>query len=524
MAACLLSIGWVNGQLVNQGATIVVKPGATLTVESDISNTTGGTMDIQGELVVQGDLTNDAGCTFTTSSTSLVKFTGDSNSNITMNGESIKNLTVEKDDVSDLVVLNGNLDIDENLIMTTGLVSLGNSNLNLTAATTTATGGANGYALTDMGGQVIKTVGAGEESFTFPVGNGGYSPLLMDVTGSTLGSAPTVGVRVENVAHPMNPSDADDFLSRHWVTEATDITDYTNAVEGTYLAADLDGAMDAASLVGASYSAAGWSYVDGASTASTVSGTLTEADSDFTGTNFYGKVDLKVFLQGALSGTTMTTALNSAGLIPTTSPYSEDPVVATTIPNDVTDWVLIEVRDPADPSVVLSSHSAFLMNNGEVRSYMSASDRPLLKDAATSGIIAIKHRNHLPVRMPNASPYSLTDAPSYDFSTGFDKVYQDAAITNTPMKNQGGVFCLWSGNANGNTKLQYNGGGLNDRLAILLKVGFGTPTTPFGPTYSPEDVNMDGMVQYNGGGLNDRLALLLNVGFTTPTIPLNAHL
>ena len=81
-------------QLVNDGATITIKNGATLYVESDVTNNGAGAINIEGTgiLEVQGNLTNNS--TLTTQPMSKVKFSGAANSNFKSNGATISNLEI----------------------------------------------------------------------------------------------------------------------------------------------------------------------------------------------------------------------------------------------------------------------------------------------------------------------------------------------------------------------------------------------------------------------------------------------
>jgi hypothetical protein len=66
--------------------------------------------------------------------------------------------------------------------------------------------------------------------------------------------------------------------------------------------------------------------------------------------------EVKIFLEGPYSSGSqeMTTLLNSGSYIPEESPYSEDVRTVSPVPADVTDWVLIQLRETATGAAVVS--------------------------------------------------------------------------------------------------------------------------------------------------------------------------
>ena len=524
MLLCLAISTSMSAQLVNNGGTITIQQGATLYVESDVENNASGTITIMGdgELEVQGDLDNSAG-TLTANGDAIIRFTGSDASNVTAGTHSIANIVVGKTGTN-VVMLDDMTVGSEVSFESASKLDVGANVLTLESAATVTAAANDRYIIADggVGGSVSKEKN-NTDDFKFEIGDAtSYAPVeVTGMSGTTSGTS-TIAASTEAIKAPNAPAEATDFINRHWDISAANITDFEATLEGEYADNDIDGAADEAKLSGAGYDDIEWDYTNSTGTAATNLVTV-DVDYDnveFTATNKFGKVDLTVFLEGAFSGTAMTTSLRDQDLIPLTSPYAADPVTVTSLPANLVDWVLVEVRDAAAPSTVLSSSSAFLLSDGSVTS-IDGSGAARLKDASGSNIIAIRHRNHLPVRTNVALD---VDSPSpFDFSSSTD-VYEDSGLTTDNMKTVGGTKVLWGGNANFNDQLQYNGGGLNDRIAMLFEVGFATTSIPTAVGYYDEDVNMDGFVQYNGGGLNDRIMLLFNVGFTTTSIPLLAHL
>jgi hypothetical protein len=533
LLALLMMGGMCSAQLINDGGTITIQSGAVLYVETDVTNNTvggsTGTITVEGTLEVQGDLINNA--TMTTANGSLVKFSGTDAADFKSNGAIIENMLMEKDHATTgTVTLLDELSILTNLDFTPATnanqLILDAFDLKLTAQATTITNpSANDYIVADAAGMVEKTTDA-DGLFTFPVGDAGaYSPIDVDYSGSGYAAA-NVRVNLDDVVHPNKPTDGDDFIERYWNVNQNNITGYAATLTGTYDAADVIGGS-AGDIYGATQvdgaggmAVSDWDFSGTNQGASTVTADVTD-DSDLTGFNFFGKADLKVFLNGAYSGGTMNTTLPGIAGFPLTTPYTVAPwnapsETAGSVPANTTDWILIEARDASTPATVLAQKSGFLLNDGSIVD-LDGGDL-LIKDAEPTSIIAVRHRNHLGVRTD--AGYDMLTASLFDFTTGTG-VYVDGGISNTNMKDVSGTKTLWSGNANSDNIVQYNGGGLNDRIKILIGVGANN-TTPSAMGYHFEDVNMDGFYQYNGGGLNDRIAILINVGANNTT-PITEH-
>ncbi len=189
----------------------------------------------------------------------------------------------------------------------------------------------------------------------------------------------------------------------------------------------------------------------------------------------------------------------------TTTPTALDPIGTFF---DVVDWVVLEMRDPIAPSVVLASQACLLHSNGVITDQAGV-DAPQFSLPIGPYHIAVRHRNHLGVM--TANPLEV------DSITGVTVPFQ---ISGTPTFGTnarqiiGGMACLWPGDVHQDGTIMYTGGG-NDRDPILQRIGGTLPTaTAFG--YHQEDVNLDGAVRYTGGG-NDRDPILQVIGGSVPT-------
>ncbi len=145
-------------------------------------------------------------------------------------------------------------------------------------------------------------------------------------------------------------------------------------------------------------------------------------------------IRLRAFLEGPMDGSQMTTDLNSQGLLPFTQPYNTAPWFyngnedVSAIPNpDVTDWVLIELRETTGDvtTAILDSTIAckagFILNNGNVVDIDGLS--PLVFDATITGNLygVVWQRNHLSIM--SGIPITKTgNTYTYDFTSGINQV------------------------------------------------------------------------------------------------------
>jgi len=523
--------GSLSAQFVNNGATIVVQSGATLRIETNLINNAGSTITNNGTIEVKGDFTNAA--TFNSPTGSTVKFIDTGNSTVTSGGAELRNVTIEKTTGAN-VILAGNMTVAGalNFAGANNRVVLGANNLTIKTGGTVTGVSANEYVNASAAGKLIKGVG-GSSTVNMEVGDAtNYTPISNVITGSGYTSA-SVSARVYTTGLQAKQTGATDFIAREWAVASTGITNYANTMTGTYIATDATGMQ--ADIKGSTYHSGSWRFTGATAGALTATGSTTNNDVLFTGQNSFGRVNIKAFLQGPYSGGVMTTALNAAAPAPNmlethalTSPYTDAPATVSAgffLANPtIVDWVKIEGRNISSPSTPTSNKiSAFIKSNGDIVA-IDGTSLPTLKGEPTS-VVVLSHRNHLPIRTPNAGISIAEGATQHNFSTGIAQAFTNGAITsNANMRNNGGIYAMWGGDVNSNGETLYNGGG-NDRVPILSLVG-GTANAniPLVDRYNREDVNMDSSIIYNGGG-SDRVSILSNVGGTgNANIAILSHL
>ena len=112
------------------------------------------------------------------------------------------------------------------------------------------------------------------------------------------------------------------------------------------------------------------------------------------------RIEIKAFLQGPLNGGTMNMDLNNGNMIPLTHPYASaytGTESVTSIPANVVDWVLVEIRDPANNTSVLARRACFLRNDGQIVELDGTLGVEFTGLNVSSGYVVVRHRNHLGV-------------------------------------------------------------------------------------------------------------------------------
>jgi hypothetical protein len=444
-----------EAQFINNGATVTIQSGATLRIESDFQNNTTGTFTNNGTLEVSGDFTNAATATLTPS-VGLIKFIGSANTNLNTGGDALNNVEMAKTTSNGTVTLTSATAIDGNLSFTgTGnnRIILGNFDLTMsnTGATVTATTDhpTNGWVVSDKTGlntgKFIKNIASGSSTRALELGDDtNYSPVSMVLNASSGG---TIAARVLTSNLTPKYAETTDYISREWVVSTTNVS--SNTLTGTYVTGDITGTQSL--IKGATYHTGDWRFDGSLGSGNTVSASTTTSDFRLSGMNFFGKVNLKAFLQGPYSSGSgsMTTALNTNNLIPLTSPYTDAPATVTSIPSGVTDWVKLELRDSGSPATVLGKASGFIKSDGTIVG-LDGISLPRIKNGYSSSIIAVFHRNHLPFR--SNVGIDVVNPGLEDFTVTNTKLY-DNGIDNAPLNTVSSKFVMWPCDASGSTYL-----------------------------------------------------------------------
>ncbi|MDO1501490.1 hemagglutinin protein [Winogradskyella maritima] len=218
----------------------------------------------------------------------------------------------------------------------------------------------------------------------------------------------------------------------------------------------------------------------------------------------------KVYLQGPLlnpdTPTLMNDNLRSLGLIPTTSPYSDNATCEATVFNTtgngaIVDWVWLTLRSKDNTSSLINGRSALLRRDGSIVDVDGVT--PIsLRAYQNTYYLAIEHRNHLGVMNESPMQFSSTSITNFDTTNPSFSTFGTNAVTTLP--NLMGSNALWAGDVNSNGQIRYLGPG-NDtntiKDAVLANSSNATSSNffPFS-AYSNADINMNGQVRYLGPG------------------------
>jgi len=135
--------------------------------------------------------------------------------------------------------------------------------------------------------------------------------------------------------------------------------------------------------------------------------------------------DLKAILEGPYDASSglMHDVLREQNQLPLDHPYSTlgFDVPSTTTTNAilnltgsaaVVDWILVELRDANDPTIILESQACLLQRDGTI---VSADGSPVKFVTAESSVyVALRHRNHFGVRTNQT--YNTSEIINIDFS------------------------------------------------------------------------------------------------------------
>lgn len=215
-------------------------------------------------------------------------------------------------------------------------------------------------------------------------------------------------------------------------------------------------------------------------------------------------IEVKVFLEGAMSGNSMTTKLNQQGLLPGQNPVN--PLAIPTVAgqpykmtpwnyngdetldgytNDVVDWVLISLRTaPQEAATTIYKTAALLRKAGTVT---TMSVCPIL-NPTQSFFVAVEHRNHIGAVSHDAVPI-VNNKIMYDFTK--HQSYIPAGLPASGQQQIGTTFCLFASDANKTSFSEINA---NDASMWLNDNG------KFG-MYKISDFNLDGEINANDASI-----------------------
>lgn len=207
------------------------------------------------------------------------------------------------------------------------------------------------------------------------------------------------------------------------------------------------------------------------------------------------EMEIKVFLEGPFNGISMNNNLTSLSEFPFSQPYNIAPwtyngtETTTTIPADIVDWILVELRDAptaasATSATRIARQAGFLMSNGSIRSLDGTGNQQFDNLTIQYSLFAvIYHRNHLAIMSANPLTFA-GEVYSYNFTNGTEQAYLNGQKEIAP-----GIWVMISGDADASGLIDET-----DKVSVWnLQAG------EFG--YWSSDLNMDS--QSNNKDKND---------------------
>jgi len=156
---------------------------------------------------------------------------------------------------------------------------------------------------------------------------------------------------------------------------------------------------------------------------------------------------LKHFLQGPYVPGFGSMSTADPGAVTVTSPYADDDRAVETIPGNITDWVLVEVRKQTNTPAVFA-RSVFVRNDGML---VSDDGLPPVKLEVGTGtyFVVVRHRNHLSAM--SAQTIAFTNhIVGYDFTLSPDQFYGG---TNSAIDLGGFTWGVLAGDADGDGEI-----------------------------------------------------------------------
>lgn len=156
-----------------------------------------------------------------------------------------------------------------------------------------------------------------------------------------------------------------------------------------------------------------------------------------------GSIALKVMLEAYVQvDGTMRTDLAFYDLLPTTQPFNVFPYyyfgMQSVDTHDATtvDWLLVELRDPDNPSQLVARQALLLRNDGAV---VDVEGNEFVHwNSQGNYHVVVKHRSHLGIQ--TAQSIDNSDGTSYDFTSAIDQ-----AAGNEQQKITSGVAAMLTG-------------------------------------------------------------------------------
>ncbi len=279
----------------NSGTAVARQIAGTLTIDAGSALTTNGTGNqMSATFTVLGGVTNNGTLTLSSVSGGDLTLAGNftNNGTFTGNGRAVQfngataqtiggtgTIAIDNLNINNAagVTLTQDVTVNNQLLLNSGLLTLGAKNLTLGAsATLGGTPSATAMVNQNSTGLLRKQFST-VTSFTFPIGTTSgtafYSPVAVNFASGTYGSGAYLTATV-TAAKQANNTSTTNYLNRYWTLTQSGITAFSATVTGTYAASDVAGSESV--LYGGLYNGTAWSPLNKVNaTTHQVSGTIT---------------------------------------------------------------------------------------------------------------------------------------------------------------------------------------------------------------------------------------------------------
>jgi hypothetical protein len=433
LLACTALFMGAMAQTISDSTSLIISPGTTVTTDNSTTVLSGGTLDVQGTLIVKQNFINLSSNDSLGSGT--IEFSGTTPQSIS-GTNTIANLRINN---AAGVTIAGATTVYGELKLKNGLLTLGTYDLVRGTAATDSGGSATSMIIQSGSGafrKMFSTTPAFPLAVTFPVGTGTseYSPVTLTFASGTFASGSYAEVSVDNAKYP-DANITGNYLNRYWtVTQNGGVSNFNCTATFQYADGDIVGTegnlfcLKTTPIPFITYDA-----VNAASNLLTAPGL--SSFSSFTGAMGAHEANLTAFLEGPYNAGAMNTTLNTSALIPLSQPYNVSPwsyagteAVVGTIPSGVVDWVLIELRQASTPAnataaTIIQKRAAFITSTGAIVDLDGTSPVRFYNANITQNLYpVIKHRNHVSI-MANNAVTKVNDIYSFNYTTGSGQVY-----------------------------------------------------------------------------------------------------
>lgn len=482
------------GQFANNGATVTVQPGGYIFCAGSLSNNSG-TLTNNGRIEVQGNFLNTASYTTSTNDDSLI-LSGSGNSTLNSGSSPLSYLTINKSSAAAEVKLAASATV--------------NRRINLLQGKFTTDPVANPSFVLNAPDSTIFTFGTNEEIIG-RVTRSNWKPgslvvfnhphFRLSTTGGT--SPASISTLMLSQAEGGDPSLNEREVKRRIEISPSGGSGYSSTLRLPYLISEINSNVRSF-IVPWKYSGTEWSSQNTTLAIDTINNFVTT--SGITAASFPGEWKLAdnkysclatAALRGPWNGSSMNTSLLSGGVLPLNQPYNVSPwnyagsESVTSIPANVVDWVLVELRKPssglaadARDTTVIGRKAGFLLSNGAVVNPDGVTPLSFNISKQGSAFMVVRHRNHLGL-ISNVLTASAAGTFTNDF-TQLANVYKPAGAPSNPVVLLSGTankYGMWPGDAN-------KSGSVNTSDVNTIKLAISQSVTG----YSNSDVNLSNSI------------------------------